>query len=82
MNIQTDDKSAPVIAHPFYLSRTGLKRLGLTESNSTLLRWEADGRFPRRARLGGTRVAWLYDEVMEWLEEQSRKRQFHHYAEI
>ena len=35
-------------------TRADLKRLGIIVSNSTLLRWEARGRFPRRVRLAGT----------------------------
>ena len=34
-------------------TRADLKRLGIIVSNSTLLRWEARGRFPRRVRLAG-----------------------------
>ncbi len=46
------------------LTRSDLKRLGITVSNTTILRWESLGRFPRRLRLGGgTRVAWLASEV-------------------
>ncbi len=44
-------------------TRADLKRLGITVSNSTLLRWEARGRFPRRARLAGTSVAWFLHEI-------------------
>ncbi|MEP3632205.1 MAG: AlpA family phage regulatory protein [Shimia thalassica] len=40
-------------------TRADLRRLGITVSNSTLLRWEARGRFPRRARLAGTSVTWF-----------------------
>lgn len=40
-------------------------------SRSSILRWEADGRFPRRRRLGPNRVAWIRQELEEW--NQSRE---------
>jgi len=36
-------------------------------SQSTILRWEAAGDFPRRRRLGPNRVAWLREELEEWI---------------
>ena len=41
-------------------NRADLARFGIKVSNSTLLRWEAAGRFPRRIRMAGTSVAWLF----------------------
>lgn len=63
------------------LSRSDLKRHGILVSNTTLLRWEAHGRFPRRVRLGGTTVAWFLSEIEKWLEERSEERSRTHYAE-
>lgn len=63
-------------------TRADLKRLGITVSNSTLLRWEARGRFPRRVRLAGTSVAWLLNEIEQWLAERAEERSRHHYAEF
>ena len=54
-------------------------RLGI--SNSTLLRWEARGRFPRRVRLAGTSVAWLLNEIEQWLAERAVERDTWHYAD-
>ncbi|MCQ2002870.1 helix-turn-helix transcriptional regulator [Rhizobium sp. NRK18] len=64
------------------LSRTDLKALGITVSNSSLLRWELAGRFPRRVRMAGTTVAWLKAEVDDWLEARADERQRHVYAEF
>ncbi|TMM51685.1 helix-turn-helix transcriptional regulator [Sulfitobacter sabulilitoris] len=63
-------------------TRADLKRLGITVSNSTLLRWEARGRFPRRVRLAGTSVAWLLNELEHWLAERAEERSHTHYAEF
>ena len=45
------------------LTRDDLPRLGIPNSPSTLLRWEAAGRFPKRVRLGEHSVAWLASEI-------------------
>jgi len=56
------------------LSRPDLKDLGIWQSNTTLLRMEAIGRFPRRIRLSASCVAWDKDEVFNWLEERRAER--------
>ena len=58
-----------------------LDQMGLSVSNTTLLRWEKAGRFPRRLRLAGTRVAWLKSKVDEWLNQTAERRNSTHYAE-
>lgn len=63
-------------------TRADLKRMGITVSNSTLLRWEARGRFPRRVRLAGTSVAWLLNEIEQWLSDRAEERSHTHYAEF
>lgn len=62
-------------------TRADLKRMGITLSNTTLLRLEARGRFPRRVRLGGTTVAWLMSELNDWLSERAEERARTHYAD-
>ncbi|WP_299828654.1 AlpA family transcriptional regulator [uncultured Roseobacter sp.] len=62
-------------------SRADLKRLGINVSNTTLLRWEARGRFPRRIRMAGTSVAWFLSEIEDWLAESAAERVRTHYAE-
>ncbi|MDF1735106.1 MAG: AlpA family phage regulatory protein [Minwuia sp.] len=62
-------------------TRTDLKCLGINVSNTTLLRWEARGRFPRRIRMGGTSVAWFLPEIEDWLAERASERARTHYAD-
>jgi prophage regulatory protein len=45
------------------ITREDLNRLGITMSNSTLIRLEAKGRFPKRIRFGAHSVAWIACEV-------------------
>ncbi|MGB3489830.1 MAG: AlpA family phage regulatory protein [Xanthobacteraceae bacterium] len=63
------------------LTRRDLHALGIRVSNTTLLRWEHRGRFPRRAKLALTTVAWYREEVLAWLEERAAERSRHVYAE-
>lgn len=63
------------------LNRSDLRRLGVSVSNSSLLRWEHAGRFPRRIRMAGTSVAWLKSEVEAWISERAVERANHHYAD-
>lgn len=62
-------------------TRADLKRMGITVSNTTLLRLEARGRFPRRLRIGGTTVAWFLSEIEDWLAERADERARTHYAD-
>ncbi|WP_323786533.1 helix-turn-helix transcriptional regulator [Thalassovita sp.] len=62
-------------------TRDDLKRLGINVSNTTLLRWEARGRFPRRIRMAGTSVAWFVSDLEGWLAERDAERARTHYAE-
>ena len=63
-------------------TRADLKRLGINVSNTTLLRWEARGRFPRRIRMAGTSVAWFLSEIDDWLTECAEERARTYYAEF
>lgn len=52
------------LPHPrLLLTRGDLPRMGIRISNSTLLRLEAAGKFPKRVRIGAHSVAWLASEV-------------------
>jgi prophage regulatory protein len=73
MNDETD--------RPLLVTRDDLKRMGITLSNTTLLRLEARGRFPRRVRIGGTTVAWLMSQLSDWLAERAEERARTHYAD-
>ena len=66
---------------PLLVTRDDLKRFGIHVSNTTLLRWEARGRFPRRIRPGGTTVAWFLSEIEGWLAERAAERARTHYAD-
>lgn len=63
------------------LSRSDLRDLGITLSNSSLLRAEARGSFPRRLRLSPATVCWDSNEVAEWLESRKAERADWHYAD-
>lgn len=79
------DVNRPITAHDGsnkrLATRADLKRMGITLSNTTLLRLEARGRFPRRVRIGGTSVAWLMSELNDWLSERAEERARTHYAD-
>lgn len=63
------------------MNRADIKAFGIWQSNSTLLRLEQSGRFPRRIRIGGTSVCWDRAEIMRWLEERRAERASRHYAD-
>ena len=43
-------------------------------SPNHLRRLEAQGDFPRRVRIGANRIAWLRDEVEQWLAVRMEAR--------
>lgn len=63
------------------LSRADLKNLGIKLSNSSLLRAEGRGAFPRRLRLSPATVCWDRAEVDAWLEARKSERASWHYAD-
>ena len=57
------------------ISKTELKSvLGIPYSFAHIARLEADGKFPRRVKLGACRVAWVLAEVSQWIEERVAQR--------
>ena len=50
----------------FIREKTVLKLIG-DKGRTTLWRWEKNGQFPRRRKLGGRSVGWLVSEVAEWI---------------
>ena len=62
-------------------TRADLKLLGIVVSNSSLLRWEAANRFPRRIRMAGSSVAWIAAEVAAWLAARAEERSRTQYAD-
>lgn len=67
--------------HKLLLTRADLKALGIWQSNTTLLRLEAAGRFPRRIRLAGASVCWDRQEIMAWIEARKAERANWAYAD-
>ena len=63
-------------------TRDDIIRMGIQVSNSTLLRWELQGRFPRRIRMGATSVAWPLAEILAWIDARTAEREHIHYAEF
>ena len=47
-------------------------------SASHIWRLERSGKFPKRIRLGGNRVAWLQSEVESWIEGKIASRSDNH----
>lgn len=56
------------------LVKGDLVRLGLNLSNSTMLRLEAAGQFPKRVRIGAHSVAWLASEIHEHIAKLAADR--------
>jgi len=51
------------------VSKKELKSVyGVPYSFAHIARLEAAGQFPKRIRLGACRVAWIAEEVDEWIE--------------
>jgi prophage regulatory protein len=71
---------APTLQPLVYLPED-LRALGIRKSNTTLLRWESLGRFPRRLRFAGTSIGWMASEIDSWLEDRAEERARHVYAE-
>lgn len=57
------------------LVRGDLSRLGIKLSNTTMLRLEAAGRFPKRIRIGAHSVAWLAPEIHTHIEALAVQRE-------
>ena len=47
---------------------------GVPYSFAHIARLEAAGQFPKRVKLGACRVAWLSEEVAEWIDERVANR--------
>ena len=52
------------------IRKEALLRL-ISVSNSTLFRWERDGNFPPRIKIGHKTVAWRIADVENWLASAS-----------
>lgn len=54
------------LRQPEVLARVGVSWI-------TILRWEKQGGFPKRRRLGPNTVAWLESEINEWCASRAVK---------
>ena len=52
------------------VSNKELKQLGVPYSFQHIARLEKVGSFPKRIRLGACRVAWRYEEILDWIAER------------
>ncbi len=43
-------------------------------SDMQIWRFERDGKFPKRIKLGANRVGWLLSEVEDWIAEKAAER--------
>ena len=55
--------------------------MDINVSNTSLLRWEKQGRFPRRIRMAGTTVAWFVSDLEDWRADRAAERTRTHCAE-
>jgi prophage regulatory protein len=62
---QTTEAVMRILREPEVYRRTGISRV-------TRWRWERDGMFPRRVRLGRNIVGWREHEIQEWIESRPR----------
>ena len=57
------------------VSKKELKSVyGVPYSFAHIARLEIAGQFPKRIRLGACRVAWIAEEVDDWIEERIANR--------
>jgi prophage regulatory protein len=57
------------------VSKKELKTVyGVPYSFAHIARLEAAGLFPKRVRLGACRVAWVAEEVQNWIDERVANR--------
>ncbi len=59
-----------------FLSKRQVKEL-VTYSFAHTARLEADGKFPKRVRLGSGRVAYVESEVQDWMASRVAERDGH-----
>ena len=59
---------------PQLLKREDIKLLGISLSNTQLLRLEAKNRFPRRIYLTPGKVVWYAHEIHLWIDARAAER--------
>jgi predicted DNA-binding transcriptional regulator AlpA len=73
-DLNMENQCEQVVGGRLLYSREHLPRLGINLSNSTMLRLEAAGQFPRRVRIGAHSVAWLASEIHEHIAKLAAER--------
>ncbi|MES2289953.1 MAG: AlpA family phage regulatory protein [Pseudomonadota bacterium] len=70
MNIpRTIEQSSTAAPLRFLRQPEVIARIGVTWI--TILRWEKQGRFPKRRKLGPNTVAWVEAEIDDWCASRS-----------
>ena len=59
---------------PKLLTYPELKAMGVVYTRQHLGKLEADDKFPKRVRLGEARVAWVEQEIVDWIEAKMAAR--------
>lgn len=70
-----ETQSEKAVGGRLLYNREHLPRLGINLSNSTMLRLEAAGQFPKRVRIGAHSVAWLASEIHEHIAKLAAERE-------
>lgn len=78
---KSDEKKADHDQAKVLLTRADLQCMGIKLSNSSLLRAESRGAFPRRLRISPATVCWDRAEIESWLETKKSERATWHYAD-
>jgi len=63
---------------PKLIDHADLADKGINASMVTLWRWEKAGKFPRRVRVSHLKVAWVEDEVDQYIASRIAARQRRH----
>jgi prophage regulatory protein len=45
-----------------------LRDFGITASKVSIWRWERAGQFPKRVQVSAGRIAWVEDEIRQWVK--------------
>lgn len=61
------------MTNPILIDHADLRRLGVKLHNSSLLRLEAQGRWPKRVKVGA-KTHWLAEEVDEFIKGLKAER--------
>ena len=64
----TADTVRRILRFPEVRRATGL-------ANATIYEWMDLGKFPRSVPLGGRRIGWFEDEIVEWQNQRNAERE-------